>query len=1287
MEFARLTPAPTPDPLRRDRERERTMGSDHEGQPNADSPRSAAKGSPRKSSLPLFAVMAMGSIVTVAIVLIVMRGPKQIDGQNFDAKMRRGIAALENQDLMVPGTTKQGYDVAEEIFSELRAEYPGELSVIRNLAVLRTLRYEDARVASEKWDEATRREYLATTAEILKELAALPGQEPIANYLQARLLLKDSGTLPTEEVVSLLGSAAEKKPDELAFWGRTVAALSIVIEDEQTSDAWKQLMSKALEKSIELDSQNVYLLVMRLMDQVLMKDVAAKETVEKLIRVVEPLERALVANNANNSPVTLLGQVKAAIEQGDWDEAIFRASRARESLKNKELNVFTSDLARAEGHPLDFVMSKPTPELEQRFSTSEPAVSPSLQATFDAPQTLIPATPNAIGLSACDVDLDKDIDLVVLTSDRLVMHLRNEEGGFTESLELALPAGFEPRGMVSFDVDMDDLAKLAGEGEGPAMSGGMGEASMGEDSSKPRPANVYFEADPDFVVWGKGGVLVVLNADDKGTNRHLELLDQTRVAAVSEVVDVAAFDLDHDSDTDLVVGTSTGAKIWLNNGRGSFADLTEFSSLETTSWREGLQAFDWDRDLDIDVIGCDGEQVYLLENVLYGRFRQRKLEELGSRSKVERVLVLEADGEPSWDVMLRQSGAGQVALTRTTPEGVTITRQSDSLANLEEGAIAEDLDNDGVQDLIGIFNGRVEVAMGVPSGGFMRAVPASDAASAFEIIDWDNDGRLDLLVAGAEGVEFRRNTTSSGNQWWMVQCVGAEDNSGRVTRDGIGTLVELVSGGRYQAKVVRGQRTHLGLGNSGNVGVARLIWSNGMPQGILDPKNNTTHAELVYLKGSCPFLYTWDGEKFVFVTDCLWAAPVGLPASRTELIPSREWEYIKVPGELLKRDEQGLYRIMLTEELWESAYFDHVQLIAVDHPENVRIETNEKVGPPFIAEYKIHTVTNPVQPLGAWNPRGEEVSPVIATADGDFYRGFEQRFVQGLTEEHYIELDLGDLSQAKNVTLFLTGWLRPTDSSLNVSFTDHPTRDAPMPPTVFVRNEAGEWVASEVPMGFPGGKTKTIAVDLSHLMPRADGRIRIVTTAEVYWDEVFFTVDEPQVELQTTRLNVASAELEYRGFSAREPVRPHSPERFDYSVVEAGPWWPPMRGRFTSYGPVTSLLTAQDHQMVVMGSGDQMAVVFEPLASDPPEGWTRDYLLYSVGWDKDADLNTRHGQYTEPLPFAGMTDYPYGPDDMNWSTPELQEYQENYLQRSSRWYEFWTAPFRTIELDSPYKHD
>ncbi len=69
--------------------------------------------------------------------------------------------------------------------------------------------------------------------------------------------------------------------------------------------------------------------------------------------------------------------------------------------------------------------------------------------------------------------------------------------------------------------------------------------------------------------------------------------------------------------------------------------------------------------------------------------------------------------------------------------------------------------------------------------------------------------------------------------------------------------------------------------------------------------------------------------------------------------------------------------------------------------------------------------------------------------------------------------------------------------------------------------------------------------------------------------------------------------------------------------------------------------------MVVMGPGDELTVEFSVPKDAPPEGWTRDFVLYNVGWDKDADLNTVYGQSSEPYPFKAMTRYPIARKNRN----------------------------------------
>jgi hypothetical protein len=62
---------------------------------------------------------------------------------------------------------------------------------------------------------------------------------------------------------------------------------------------------------------------------------------------------------------------------------------------------------------------------------------------------------------------------------------------------------------------------------------------------------------------------------------------------------------------------------------------------------------------------------------------------------------------------------------------------------------------------------------------------------------------------------------------------------------------------------------------------------------------------------------------------------------------------------------------------------------------------------------------------------------------------------------------------------------------------------------------------------------------------------------------------------------------------------------------------------------------------VVSGSGDEIQLGFEPGAA-VPAGWVRDFVLYSVGWDKDADYHVAAGTSIEPLPWSGMDDQLHG---------------------------------------------
>ena len=241
----------------------------------------------------------------------------------------------------------------------------------------------------------------------------------------------------------------------------------------------------------------------------------------------------------------------------------------------------------------------------------------------------------------------------------------------------------------------------------------------------------------------------------------------------------------------------------------------------------------------------------------------------------------------------------------------------------------------------------------------------------------------------------------------------------------------------------------------------------------------------------------------------------------------------------------------------------------------------------------------------------------------------------------------------------------PGSTSLSVQHSQNPDLQGPRPPALYAPDATGEWREVRSFMGFPGGKTKTIAVDVSELFSGDDHRLRIVSTMELYWDQAYFTVDEPPVEFLQTELALVRAELVDRGGVSQRswPVSGNGPDQFDYTVLVPGEAWPAMSGNFTRYGDVLPLLTARDDQLVVTGSGDEIRLAFAEPKTPLRDGWVRDFVLYSVGWDKDADLNTVYGDTVEPLPFEGMTVYAHRDGEPRPVDPVYARYLRQYQTR------------------------
>jgi hypothetical protein len=302
-------------------------------------------------------------------------------------------------------------------------------------------------------------------------------------------------------------------------------------------------------------------------------------------------------------------------------------------------------------------------------------------------------------------------------------------------------------------------------------------------------------------------------------------------------------------------------------------------------------------------------------------------------------------------------------------------------------------------------------------------------------------------------------------------------------------------------------------------------------------------------------------------------------------------------------------------------------------------------------------------PRSALDDRGNDLLPALREKDDIYASNLVPVEYQGLVEPHDLVMDLGDVAGRTGTQLFLRGWIYPTDASINVALSQQ-SRVKPVMPVLEVRDAGGAWRPA-ADIGFPSGKDKTIVVPLAGTFPTADHHVRIRTNMQIYWDQSFVATDAVGSPVKVTTLPLLSADLHFRGTSRmyRKGGR-YGPHWFDYDSVTTQPVWRPITGAFTRFGDVRALLGKPDDQYIVMAPGDETTLQFDAAAAPmPPKGWARDFLLYSDGWIKDADMNTALGNTAGPLPFHAITQYPYAPGESYPADAAHQRYLRDFNTR------------------------
>ncbi len=755
-------------------------------------------------------------------------------------------------------------------------------------------------------------------------------------------------------------------------------------------------------------------------------------------------------------------------------------------------------------------------------------------------------------------------------------------------------------------------------------------------------------------------------------------------------------DYDHDGDLDLLL-TGSPLKagdapnvLWRNNGNKTFTEWTAPTGLGGSGKTASvlLTDFNNDRAVDLAVTG-DGPAPLIYVNPREGKYPVQPLYDGKNLPPTVGIAALDYNKDGWMDIAVTHAGAPGLTLWRNVEGANHIGRRFERVELPLHGALGGwgltpiDIDNAGWIDLAAIVETkagpRVRVFRNRGDGSFEDGSHARglDAVTLHEprgliAADVDGDGAADLIVTQRNAPPvLLRNVGANKNHFVRLDLTGFADN-----KTALGVKVEIFANGQWQKWELAGASGYqtqappqilVGLGDAPGIDLLRILWPTGVLQDEIDLPRLSQGRAVIAMKeadrrgSSCPVLFAWDGHKYKLVTDVIGAAVVGhwfTPARRNTPNPG---EWIKVDGGALE-PLNGKLSLRFIEPMEEVNYIDQLRLVAVDHPDNVEVNPDERFldDPPF-ASGRVVASTGLRLPAGAWDGTGRDVLDQVSRRDHTFASGFTPLPYDGFANLHTLTLDLGSLDAQSPLRLLMTGYVNYFSATSLYAAWQAGVK--PISPYAEAELSDGTWKRIADDVGFPAGLERTIVVDLTGKLPAGARRIRLVTNLEIYWDQVLID-NHAEGEARTTEIPLALATLHFRGYPTQIDGASPGDLDYDYNRVSLTGPFQHERGNYTRMGNVTALVKGIDDRYAIFGSGEEIAAEFDTAKLPALAAhWKRDYFFYANGFVKDMDWWDALPFTVAQLPFHAMSAYPYPANEKFPDDADALGYQLNWNDR------------------------